>query len=175
MAHKIIKLLSYVAKMAELIAAKTIGFNIPKMAEFTITKWLKETRKWLTQAPNGWANTKNGKDAWVRTRRVGRFMRECFNSCGHVGTLRLEQGWHIAYVYIYRAIVYIYIYIYMYVWGNCVCTPISKSNCNFTLHFSTLWYYPHDSKMNKQFTPILFIYSLPIIVFQQTNPPLFSQ
>jgi hypothetical protein len=38
MAHKIIKLLSYVAKMAELTVAKTIGFNIPKMSEFTITK-----------------------------------------------------------------------------------------------------------------------------------------
>jgi hypothetical protein len=123
MAHKIIKLLSYVAKMTELTVAKTIGFNIPKMSEFTITKWLNETRKWLTQAPNGWANTENGKDAWVRTRRVGQFMRECFNSCGHVGTLRLEQGWHIAYVYIYRAIVIIYIYMY----GAIVFLPLSRS------------------------------------------------
>jgi hypothetical protein len=46
--------------MLEFTAAKMTDFTIPKMVAFTITKWLNETRKWLTLAPNDRAKTKNG-------------------------------------------------------------------------------------------------------------------
>jgi hypothetical protein len=42
------------------------------MTEFIVVKWLSETRKWLTLAPNDWAKMKNNKDAWVAVRGVGR-------------------------------------------------------------------------------------------------------
>jgi hypothetical protein len=38
--------------MAEFIVDKMTESTIPKMAEFTITKWLSETRKWLAVASN---------------------------------------------------------------------------------------------------------------------------
>jgi hypothetical protein len=32
-------------------------------------------------------------------------------------------------------------------WGNCVSTPISNSNCDFTPYFLTLWFYPYYFKL----------------------------
>jgi hypothetical protein len=42
-------------------------------------------------------------------------------------------------------------------WGNCISTPICKFNCNFIICFLTLWFYPYDSKMNKQFNPTRYM------------------
>jgi hypothetical protein len=38
--------------MTESTVAKMIKFTIQKMTEFIVVKWLSETRKWLTLAPN---------------------------------------------------------------------------------------------------------------------------
>jgi hypothetical protein len=43
MADKIIKGLSFVAKMTEFIVVKMTEFAIQKMVEFTVVKWLNET------------------------------------------------------------------------------------------------------------------------------------
>jgi hypothetical protein len=37
--------------------------------------------------------------------------------------------------------------------GNYVSTPVSKSNCTFTHHFSTLLFYPSDFKMKTSVAP----------------------
>jgi hypothetical protein len=128
MADKIIKWLSFVAKIVEFTVAKTDWVHYTKMAEFTITKWLSEFKKWLTLAPNDWAKMENGWAVWVEAHGVGWLMwgRLALGTRRHsarAGSLRL--AWARGVWLVKRAcpwlgqltgwVMYsIYIYIYIY-------------------------------------------------------------
>jgi hypothetical protein len=125
MADKIIKWLSFVAKIAEFTVAKTDWVHYTKNGRVHYNQMAEWIQKWLTLAPNDWAKTENG--AWVEAHGVSRLTRVrsapgTWRHSARAGSLRL--AWARGVWSVRRAcpwlgqltgwVIYIYIYIYIH-------------------------------------------------------------